>query len=109
MAEKKGLPKSFNRLIVESEKPVLTDFFAPWCQPCRIVSPIITQLAKEYRGRILSVKIDIDKKRHVQKKYHIQGVPTIMLFWKGEELFRIVGVQTYEYYKEQIEKHLSRE
>jgi thioredoxin 1 len=109
MTEKKGLPKSFNRLIEESEKPVLTDFFATWCNPCKAVSPIITRLAKEYRGRILSVKIDIDKKRHVQKKYHVQSVPTVILFWKGKELFRIVGKQTYEHYKEQIEIHLTKE
>jgi thioredoxin 1 len=67
---------------------------------------MITQLAKEFRGRILSVKIDIDKKRHIQRKYLIQSVPTVILFWKGKELFRIVGTQSYEYYKEQIEAHL---
>lgn len=109
MAVKKELPKSFNRLIEESEKPILTDFFATWCNPCRAVSPIITRLAKEYRGRILSVKIDIDKKRHVQQKYQVQSVPTVILFWKGKELFRIVGAQTYEYYKEQIDTHLPEE
>lgn len=109
MAEKKELPKSFNRLIEESGKPVLTDFFATWCNPCKAVSPIVTRLAKEYRGRLLSVKIDIDKKRHVQKKYLIQSVPTVILFFKGEELFRIVGAQAYEYYKEQIENHLPKE
>lgn len=106
MPEKKNLPKSFNRLVEESKKPILTDFFATWCNPCKAVSPIITRLAKEYHGRLLSVKIDIDKKRHIQKKYLIQSVPTVILFWKGKELFRIVGAQTYEYYKEQIELHL---
>jgi thioredoxin 1 len=109
MPEKKELPKSFNRLIVEAGKPVLTDFFATWCNPCKVVSPIISQLAREYKGRILSVKIDIDKNRHVQRKYLIQSVPTVILFWKGKELFRIVGVQAREYYKEQIEMHLPKE
>ncbi len=109
MAEKKDLPKSFNRLIEESGKPILTDFFATWCNPCNAVSPIVDRLAKEYVGRLLTVKIDIDRKRHVQKKYFVQSVPTVILFWKGKELFRIVGVHPYEYYKEQIEIHLTKE
>jgi thioredoxin 1 len=107
MKDRKEFPKSFNRLVQESEKPVLADFSADWCNPCKAVSPIISQLAKEYKGRIIPVKIDIDKSRHVQKKYLVQSVPTVILFLKGRELFRVVGVQTYEYYKEQIEQHLA--
>jgi len=105
----KEFPKSFNRLIKESDKPVLVDFFATWCKPCNAVSPIIKKLAKEYKGRILTIKIDIDVKRHVQSRYHVISVPTIMLFWKGEELLRISGAQSYEHYKEQIELHLPKE
>ena len=104
--EKKALPKSFNQLLKGADKPVLVDFFARWHKPCKKVSPIIKSIAREYSGRILSVKIDIDKHRHVQTRYRVQSMPTIILFWKGEELFRITGEQTYEYYIEKIEKHL---
>lgn len=106
---KKKLPKSFNRLVEESEKPVLVDFFATWCNPCKAVEPIIKRLAKEYRGKLLTIRIDIDAKRHVQSRYHVVSVPTVMLFWKGEELMRLTGVQTYEQYKEQIERILPKE
>ncbi len=106
---KEEFPKSFNQLIKNSDKPVLVDFFATWCKPCKEVSSIIKKLAQEYKGRVLTIKIDIDVKRHVQSRYHVISVPTIILFWKGEELLRLVGAQSYEHYKEQIELHLPKE
>jgi thioredoxin len=108
-AEKKKLPKSFNKLIQESEKPVLVDFFATWSNPCKTVEQIIKKLAKEYKGRILTIRIDIDAKRHVQSRYHIVKVPTVMLFWKGEELMRVTGALTYEQYREQIEQKIPKD
>jgi thioredoxin 1 len=104
---KKELPKSFNQLILKSDKPIMVNFFATWHKSCEKVSPLIKNLAREYSGKILSVKINIDKHRHVQSRYHVHDLPTIILFWKGEELFRITGEQTYEFYKEKLEEHLS--
>ncbi len=104
MENNKELPKSFNRLIQDSEKPVLVNFFATWSNPCKVVSPLINKIAKEYSGKIISVRINIDKHRYVSTKYYVQDIPTIMLFFKGKELMRITGGQSYEYYKEQIEK-----
>lgn len=106
MENKKELPKSINQLIQNSEKPVLVDFFANWCNPCKVVSPIIKKIASEFSGRIIAVKIDIDKHRYVSTKYYVQSIPTVMLFFKGKELMRITGSQSYEYYKEQIESVL---
>lgn len=106
--DSKALPKSFNNLIRTSDKPVLVDFWAEWCGPCRIVSPIIEQLAKEYSERLLTVKVNIDKKRDVATHYKVLSIPTIMLFWKGEALMRIIGAQSYEQIKEQIELNLAK-
>ncbi|MCK4233744.1 thioredoxin [candidate division WOR-3 bacterium] len=105
----KELPKSFNQLILNSDKPVLVDFFAVWCKPCKTVSPIIKRIAREYKERLLAIKVNIDAKRHVQAHYHVHSVPTIMLFWKGEELLRITGAKSYTYYKEKINLHLPEE
>lgn len=110
MSNKNGkeLPKSFNQLILKSEKPVLVNFFATWHKSCKKVSPLVKNLAREYAGRILSVKIDIDKHRHVQSRYRVHDIPTLILFWKGEELFRIAGEQTLEFYKQKLEEFLSK-
>ncbi len=79
-----GLPASFFELVRVSEVPVLVDFWAEWCGPCRIVSPTIERLARENHGRLLTVKVNVDRRPQVAQAYEIQGVPTIMLFWKGE-------------------------
>ena len=100
------LPKSFNDLINTSKKPVLVDFYADWCGPCKIVSPIIQNLAKEYSGKIITVKINIDMKQQIASQFQIQSIPTIMMFYKGRALFRLVGARPYEIVKNNIDNNL---
>ncbi len=102
----KSIPKSFEALIVQSELPVLVDFWAEWCGACRTVSPTIKRIAAELKGRILTVKVNVDKKPHVSAKYQISAIPTIMMFHRGEILMRLEGALPYEQLKADIEKRL---
>jgi thioredoxin 1 len=99
------LPKSFFDLIKTSEKPVLVDFWAEWCGPCRMVSPTVEKIAKEYKGKLLTIKVNVDEKQHVAAQYQVQSIPTIMMFWKGEPVMRLAGAQPYDAIKSQIEEN----
>jgi thioredoxin len=108
MENEKGLPPSFAALVEESEKPVLVDFYADWCGPCKMVSPAIQRLASENKGRFVTVKINTDRKQELAGRYDITGIPTIMLFHKGRVLMRLSGAHPYENLKAEIEKALPR-
>jgi len=108
MSEERPLPPSFNELVRDSDKPVLVDFYADWCGPCKMVSPAIQRLARENKDRFLTVKIDTDRKQILARQYDITGIPTIMLFHKGKVLMRLSGAYPYEALKAEIEKALPR-
>jgi thioredoxin len=92
-------------LITTSDKPVLVDFWASWCVPCQVVSPIIEQIAKAYSGRLITVKVNVDDKQHIALHYQVVSIPTVMMFWKSQPLLRIIGVQSFEQIKQQIDAH----
>jgi thioredoxin len=100
------LPGSFEELITHSAHPVLVDFYADWCGPCKMVSPVIERLSREYKGKIITVKVDTDKRPAISGKYGIRSIPTIMLFHKGEVLMRLQGAQSYQAIKTELEKHI---
>ncbi len=100
------LPNKFDELIKTNKLPVLVDFYADWCGPCKMVSPIIAQIAKEYKGRITTVKINTEKKPAISAQYSIQSIPTIMMFHKGKQLMRLQGAHPYEALKAEIDKVL---
>ncbi len=102
----KTKPKSFFELIKTSEKPVLVDFYADWCAPCKMVSPAIEKVAKDFSGKIMTVKINVDKAQAAAAKYKIRSIPTIMLFKNGESVMRLNGAQPYELIKAEVEKNL---
>ena len=103
----KKLPKSFFDLIQQSSVPVVVDFWAPWCGPCKMVSPALEQLAKEFKGKLIVVKVNVDEKQHIAGQYQIQSIPTIMMFFKGNTLMRLTGALPYESIKMEVEKRLS--
>ena len=83
----------FQREVLESDQPVLVDFWADWCQPCHMVAPIVGELAEAYAGRVTVAKVDIDANGELSTRYGINSIPTIVVFKDGEIVERIIGVQ----------------
>ena len=105
VARNEKLPPSFSELVRTAEVPVLVEFWAEWCEPCRIVSPTVVRIARDYSGRMLTVKVDIDRRPRVAEQYAIDSIPTIMMFWKGEPAMRLTGANSYQAIREEIERH----
>jgi thioredoxin 1 len=82
----------FDELIMESEKPVLVDFYADWCGPCKSMSPVISDIATEFPDKIKVIKINVDRNPQVSAKYNIMGIPTLIIFHKGNVKWRQSGL-----------------
>ncbi|MDD3853633.1 MAG: thioredoxin [Syntrophomonadaceae bacterium] len=94
MAEVKALTETnFEQEVIKSELPVLVDFWAPWCGPCKMVGPIVDSLATDNSGKLNVGKVNVDDNKAVAVKYGIRGVPTLIFFKGGQEVKRIVGAQ----------------
>ena len=86
----------FNSLVLESDVPVLVDFYTSWCGPCRKLSPILEQLSEDMNGGVEVVKVNVGEDSLLAQKYNISAVPTLIVFLDGEEIKRMVGLQTLE-------------
>lgn len=86
--------------------PVVVDYTATWCGPCRVIAPLIDKLAAEYEGRAKVVKIDLDKHKENAKKYAIRSIPAVLIFKQGEVVENLVGKAPYETFSHALEKHL---
>ena len=82
---------TFQTEVLNAEQPVLVDFWADWCGPCRMIAPSVEQIAADYEGRIIVGKVDVDENPAIPGRYGIVGIPTLMLFKNGEVVERITG------------------
>jgi len=82
---------AFEKVIIKSEIPVIVDFWAPWCGPCKMVAPILDKLASEYSGKLLIAKVNTDENQEWAGKFGVQGIPTILFMSKGKMIHRQVG------------------
>lgn len=95
---------TFEETIQNSSTPVLVDFWAEWCGPCRRIAPIVEEIAREYNGRLLVAKVDVDANQNVAQKHNIQSIPTLMIFKNGELKERLLGAQPKQNLVEVIER-----
>ena len=100
--------ENFDREVLNSDKPVVVDFWATWCMPCKMLGPVIEQLAADYEGRAVAGKVDIDEQRELAEEYHIQSVPTVMIFRDGEPVDTLIGVRPLDVIKAAVDKALNR-
>ena len=94
---------TFDKIVLQSDKPVLVDFWAAWCGPCRMVGPIIDELSNEYDGKAVVGKVDVDSNQEFAAKYGVRNIPTVLLFKDGELVDRKVGVSPKQAYAEAID------
>jgi len=87
---------NFESEVLQSSSPVLVDFWAPWCGPCKQIGPIIENLAAEYDGRVKMVKVNVDNNQDLAARYSIRGIPTIMVFKDGKVAASFVGLKSKE-------------
>ena len=102
-----GTTDNFQSEVIESSQPVLVDFWAEWCAPCRALGPIIESLSAEYEGRVTIAKLDVDANQQVAMRYGIRSIPTVMLFDKGQIVDTFIGVRPKADYETGLQKVLS--
>ena len=94
---------TFEEIVLKSDKPVMVDFWAAWCGPCRMVGPVIDQISEEYAGKAVVGKVDVDANQEFAAKYGVRNIPTVLVFQNGEVVGRQVGVSPKNVYAEAID------
>jgi len=98
---------SFEKDVLQSDRPVLVDFWAAWCAPCRMIAPTVEAVAEQFSKSARVVKLNVDDNPSISQRYGIKGIPTLILFKGGKEEERVVGATSREAISRMIEKHVS--
>ncbi len=98
--------ENFDEEIINSDIPVMVDFWAEWCGPCRMVGPVVEELAEEFEGKIKVAKMNVDESRQTPARFGIRNIPTLILFKGGEVVQTIIGAQPKSYLEEALNKLL---
>jgi thioredoxin 1 len=100
--------ETFEEVVVKSEIPALVDFWAPWCAPCHMISPIVEDLSRDYTGRVKFVKVNVDEAQNVATSLGIMSIPTIAIFNKGKVMNQLIGVQPKAALEKMIDDSIKR-
>jgi len=100
---------SFQKAVLDSQKPVLVDFWAPWCGPCRAVAPVVEELAKDYKGKVEFAKLNVDEAPFVASKYGVMSIPTIIVFKEGKPVQHAIGYQPKDQLKKLLDSALAKQ
>ncbi|MBU1853693.1 MAG: thioredoxin [Candidatus Omnitrophica bacterium] len=98
--------ENFKKEVLESKLPVLVDFWAEWCMPCRMVAPVVEEIAKEYQGKLKVCKLNVDEARNTASDYGIMSIPTIAIFKNGKVINKVVGALPKAELEKAIKPHL---
>lgn len=98
---------SFQNEVLESSQPVLVDFTAVWCGPCKMLDPVVKELAADWDGKLKVAKLDVDDNPNLAMQYQVMGVPTLMLFKNGEPVERVTGYQPKDRLQKKFSPHLN--
>lgn len=96
----------FNEKVLKADKPVLIDFWAPWCGPCKMVAPELEAVATEYDGKAIIAKVNVDEQQELASSYNVMGIPTLLVIKDGKEVERIVGYRPRKDLMEVIDKNI---
>lgn len=99
--------QNFEAEVLKSDTPVVVDFWAEWCTPCKITTPIIDELAKEYAGKVKIGKLNVDENPEASGNYHVMSIPTVMIFKNGQPVNSVVGAQSKENFKKAIDEAIA--